>query len=53
VPTIRELVDIVAIYQNLLQGELDQRQRLEISSVVGRDVPPNQIHAMFDALNEW
>jgi COP9 signalosome complex subunit 7 len=56
VPTIRELEDLIidAIYQDLLQGKLDQRhQRLEVSSVVGRDLPPGELQGMLNALTEW
>ncbi|KAH7103280.1 hypothetical protein BKA62DRAFT_828687 [Auriculariales sp. MPI-PUGE-AT-0066] len=55
VPTIRELEDLIidAIYQDLLVGKLDQRhQRLEVKSVVGRDVPASQLQNMLDALTE-
>ncbi|KZV89066.1 hypothetical protein EXIGLDRAFT_722005 [Exidia glandulosa HHB12029] len=56
IPTIRELEHLIidAIYQDLLSGKLDQRhQRLEVSSVVGRDLPPGELQGVLDALKEW
>ncbi|EJD54954.1 hypothetical protein AURDEDRAFT_109484 [Auricularia subglabra TFB-10046 SS5] len=56
VANVRELETLIidAIYQDLLSGKLDQRhERLEVASVVGRDLPPGELQGVLDALREW
>jgi len=53
---LRELEDLIidAIYQNIIQGSLDQRSKyLEIESVMGRDLKPEDIDGMIHTLQSW
>jgi len=53
---LRELEDLIidAIYQGIIQGQLDQRHRqLEVEHAMGRDVKPGATDAMIEILTSW
>jgi COP9 signalosome complex subunit 7 len=53
---LRELEDLIidAIYQGIIQGQLDQkRNQLEVVSTMGRDLKPEAIDNMLIVLNNW
>ena len=53
---LRTLEDLIieAIYANLIQGKLDQRQRcLEVESALSRDVRVQQLDTIVSVLGEW
>jgi len=53
---LRELEDLIidAIYQGLVQGKLDQRQKFfEVESAMGRDLKPESINDFIDLLGRW
>lgn len=54
--SIRELEDLIidAMYQDMLQGKLDQKeQQFEIEYTMGRDLEPGQTEKLLVALNDW
>jgi COP9 signalosome complex subunit 7 len=54
--TIRELEDLIidAIYQDVIQGKLDQKeQQFEVEYTMGRDLEPGKIESVLDALKAW
>jgi len=56
IQNVRELEDLIidCIYQNIIKGKLDQKgKHLEIEFSIGRDIPPTQIDAMINLLNNW
>ncbi|KAJ3416823.1 Serine hydroxymethyltransferase, cytosolic [Chytridiales sp. JEL 0842] len=56
IPSVRELEDLVidAIYQNLLEGKLDQKRKcLVVEYAMGRDLKPGDSQAMLTKLTEW
>lgn len=53
---VRVLEDIIieSIYQEIIQGKLDQRSKcLEIDWTMGRDVASNQIEQLLETLSSW
>ena len=55
-PIPKELEDLIidAIYQGVIQGQLDQkRKQLEIEFAMGRDFKPSSIDAMIQVLSSW
>uniref|UniRef100_UPI00398F82EC COP9 signalosome complex subunit 7a isoform X1 n=2 Tax=Pristiophorus japonicus TaxID=55135 RepID=UPI00398F82EC len=53
---LRELEDLIieAIYADIVQGKLDQRnQLLEVDYSIGRDIRPQDISSMARTLQEW
>lgn len=55
-PFIRELEDLIidAIYQDVIQGKLDQKeQQFEVEYTMGRDLEPGKIESILDALKAW
>jgi COP9 signalosome complex subunit 7 len=53
---LRELEDLIieSIYQGIIQGQLDQRNRqLEVEHALGRDLKPNAIGSMIEILTSW
>ncbi|XP_078393785.1 COP9 signalosome complex subunit 7a [Cetorhinus maximus] len=53
---LRELEDLIieAIYADIVQGKLDQRnQVLEVDCSIGRDIRPQDISTMARTLQEW
>ncbi|XP_038642112.1 COP9 signalosome complex subunit 7a-like [Scyliorhinus canicula] len=53
---LRELEDLIieAIYADVVQGKLDQRnQLLEVDYSIGRDIRPQDISSMARTLQEW
>ncbi|KAL2919807.1 hypothetical protein HK105_200724 [Polyrhizophydium stewartii] len=56
IDNLRELEDLIidAIYQNIISGKLDQRKKcLVVEFAMGRDVKPDQVHAILGILREW
>jgi len=56
IPDVRTLEDLVisCIYAHLIQGKLNHRDRVvHVSSAAGRDVRPQSLDAMIDALGAW
>lgn len=55
-PNVRELEDLIidAIYQDILQGKLDQKEeQLEVEYTMGRDVEPGKVEELLKALQNW
>jgi len=53
---VRELEDLIidAIYQGIIQGKLDQKNKtLLIESAMGRDLQPDSMENMISVLNLW
>lgn len=53
---VRQLEDLIieAIYANVIQGKLDQKnQMLEVDSAMGRDVKPEEVDKMINTLANW
>ncbi|OCT78488.1 hypothetical protein XELAEV_18029586mg [Xenopus laevis] len=53
---LRELEDLIieAIYTDIIQGKLDQRnQVLEVDFCIGRDIPKKDISSIVKTLQEW
>jgi COP9 signalosome complex subunit 7 len=53
---VRELEDLIidAIYLDLLQGKLDQKEeQFEVSYTMGRDLEPGQLEKVLAALKDW
>jgi len=53
---LRELEDLIidAIYQGVIQGQLDQRRsQLEVELTMGRDLKPEAMDAMLSVLTNW
>ncbi|PVF97538.1 hypothetical protein CPB86DRAFT_874012 [Serendipita vermifera] len=56
ISSIRELEDLIidAIYQNIVQGKLDQKQQqFEVEFTMGRDLRINQLPALLQELKQW
>ncbi|EGG19440.1 proteasome component region PCI domain-containing protein [Cavenderia fasciculata] len=56
ISNLRELEDLVidSIYQNIIRGKLDQKNKhLEIEFAIGRDVPAASIDVLINALDSW
>ncbi|CAG8578932.1 5450_t:CDS:2 [Acaulospora colombiana] len=56
ISSIRELEDLIidAIYQNIVQGKLDQKQQqFEVEFTMGRDLRINQLPALLHELKQW
>jgi COP9 signalosome complex subunit 7 len=56
ISSIRELEDLIidAVYQDVLQGKLDQKeQQFEVEYTMGRDLAEGQIESLLIALNDW
>ncbi|KAF8907712.1 hypothetical protein CPB84DRAFT_1674824 [Gymnopilus junonius] len=56
VSNVRELEDLIidAIYLDLLQGKLDQKEeQLEVSYTMGRDLEPGKLEQVLAALKDW
>jgi len=56
VSSVRELEDLIidAIYLDLLQGKLDQKEeQFEVSYTMGRDLEPGKLEQVLAALNDW
>ncbi|KAF4623791.1 hypothetical protein D9613_001386 [Agrocybe pediades] len=56
VSNVRELEDLIidAIYLDLLQGKLDQKEeQLEVSYTMGRDLEPGKLELVLAALQDW
>jgi len=56
VPNVRELEDMIieCITLGLITGKLDHRKRaLEVQSVAGRDLGPNEVESMQKAFSSW
>ena len=56
IASIRELEDLIidAIYQDVLQGKLDQReQQFEVEYTMGRDLEHDQLQKLLATLDEW
>jgi len=54
--SLRQLEDLIidAIYENIIQGKLDQsKQQLEIDHCMGRDVRPEDLPGLVNTLTEW
>ncbi|XP_029471033.1 COP9 signalosome complex subunit 7b isoform X3 [Rhinatrema bivittatum] len=53
---LRELEDLIieAVYTDIIQGKLDQRnQLLEVDFCIGRDMQKKDIHSIMKTLQEW
>ena len=53
---MRELEDLIidAIYLDLLQGKLDQKEeQLEVSYIMGRDLEPGKLEQVLASLRDW
>uniref|UniRef100_A0A8C5WGI0 PCI domain-containing protein n=1 Tax=Leptobrachium leishanense TaxID=445787 RepID=A0A8C5WGI0_9ANUR len=53
---LRELEDLIieAVYTDIIQGKLDQRnQVLEVDFCIGRDIPKKDISSIVKTLQEW
>ncbi|XP_062896333.1 COP9 signalosome complex subunit 7a-like, partial [Mobula hypostoma] len=53
---LRELEDLIieAIYADIVQGKLDQRNELlEVDASIGRDIRPQDVRTMARTLQEW
>ncbi|NP_001087672.1 COP9 signalosome subunit 7B L homeolog isoform X2 [Xenopus laevis] len=53
---LRELEDLIieAIYTDIIQGKLDQRNHvLEVDFCIGRDIPKKDISSIVKTLQEW
>ncbi|XP_030072726.1 COP9 signalosome complex subunit 7b isoform X1 [Microcaecilia unicolor] len=53
---LRELEDLIieAVYTDIIQGKLDQRnQLLEVDFCIGRDMQRKDIHSIMKTLQEW
>eukprot|EP01132_Coremiostelium_polycephalum_P011222 gene11222-13748_t len=56
ISNVRELEDLIidSIYQNIIRGKLDQKNKhLEIEFAIGRDVPPSYLNHMISVLDNW
>jgi len=56
ISNVRELEDLIidAIYLDLLQGKLDQKEeQLEVSYTTGRDLEPGKLEQVLAALQDW
>jgi COP9 signalosome complex subunit 7 len=56
ISNVRELEDLIidAIYLDLLQGKLDQKEeQLEVSYTMGRDLEPGKLEQVLAALKDW
>ncbi|KAF8179137.1 hypothetical protein BJ912DRAFT_1023925 [Pholiota molesta] len=56
ISNVRELEDLIidAIYLDLLQGKLDQKEeQFEVSYTMGRDLEPGQLEKVLAALKDW
>ncbi|KAF9481225.1 hypothetical protein BDN70DRAFT_992032 [Pholiota conissans] len=56
ISNVRELEDLIidAIYLDLLQGKLDQKEeQFEVSYTMGRDLEPGQLEKVLAALQDW
>ncbi|PPQ73262.1 hypothetical protein CVT26_015220 [Gymnopilus dilepis] len=56
ISNVRELEDLIidAIYLDLLQGKLDQKEeQLEVSYTMGRDLEPGKLEQILAALQDW
>jgi len=56
ISNVRELEDLIidAIYLDLLQGKLDQKEeQLEVSYTMGRDLEPGKLEQVLAALKHW
>ncbi|TFK18888.1 hypothetical protein FA15DRAFT_674926 [Coprinopsis marcescibilis] len=56
ITTVRELEDLIidAIYQDILRGKLDQKEKqLEVEYTMGRDVQPEKLDDLLDILRNW
>ncbi|THH12850.1 hypothetical protein EW146_g7309 [Bondarzewia mesenterica] len=54
--SIRELEDLIidAIYLDVLRGKLDQKeQQFEVEYTMGRDVEPDKVGSLLQALEDW
>ncbi|KAI0078495.1 hypothetical protein K474DRAFT_1660308 [Panus rudis PR-1116 ss-1] len=54
--TIRDLEDLIidAIYQDLIRGKLDQKEKqFDVEYTMGRDVEPGKIENLLAALQNW
>jgi len=56
ISNVRELEDLIidAIYLDLLQGKLDQKEeQLEVTYTMGRDLEPGKLEQVLAALKDW
>lgn len=56
ISNVRELEDLIidAIYLDLLQGKLDQKEeQLEVSYTMGRDLEPGKLEQILASLRDW
>lgn len=56
ISNVRELEDLIidAIYLDLLQGKLDQKEeQLEVTYTMGRDIEPGKLEQILAALKDW
>ncbi|KYR01956.1 proteasome component region PCI domain-containing protein [Tieghemostelium lacteum] len=56
IQNVRELEDLIidSIYQNIIKGKLDQKNKhLEIHFAIGRDVPVESLDGMLATLEGW